>query len=70
MSFLDSVKSADVLLQRGMTLLLNGGGPPPAEKPQTDTGSAPSLVMAATFPLTEVQISPFSCCVGLLCCWG
>ena len=50
MGLLDSVKSADVLLQRGMTSLLYGGGPPSAEKPQIDTGSRLSLVMGITLP--------------------
>ena len=49
MDLLDPLKSADALLRRGMTLLLNGRGPPSAEKPQT-TGSPPSVVMAATHP--------------------
>ena len=63
MGLLDSVKSADVLLQRCMTLLLNGGGPPSAEKPLTDTGSPLSLVMAVTLPFDKSpDISFFLLC--------
>ena len=63
MGLLDSVKSTDALLQRGMTSLLNGGGPSSAKKPQTDTGSPPSLVMAATLLFDRSpDISSFPLC--------